>query len=65
MIDHVGSRGIGRVYIASAYQRGHGGIGSFSTDAFCKVLPLLCRGIKAVGKEALHAGMNIVSDMVS
>lgn len=55
--------GIGRVYVGSPYQRGHGGIGSFLAGVFRRVLPLLTRGAKAVGKEALRTGVNIVSDV--
>lgn len=57
------SGGVGRVYMGSPYQRGHGGIGSFLAGIFRRVLPLLTRGAKAVGKEALRSGMNIVSDV--
>lgn len=59
------SRGIGQIFIGSAHQRGHGGIGSFLAGLFRKVLPLLSRGAKAVGKEALRTGMNIVSDVTN
>ena len=54
------SRGVGRIYVASPYQRGHGGIDSFLVGIFLRVLPLLTRGAKAVGKEAMRAGMNIM-----
>lgn len=57
--------GVGRIYIGAPYQRGHGGIGSFLAGALRRVLPLLSRGAKAVGKEALSAGMNIVSDLAN
>ena len=60
-----GGRGVGRVYIGSAYQRIHGGIGSFLAGMFRRVLPLLTCGAKAVGKEALRAGMNIMTDVAS
>lgn len=54
--------GIGRVYVGAPYQRGSG-IGSFLGGVFRYVLPLLKRGARAVGKEALTAGMNIMSDV--
>lgn len=57
--------GIGPVFVGSPHQRGHGGIGSFLAGLFRRVLPLLSRGAKAVGKEALRTGMNIVSDVTT
>lgn len=59
------SRGIGQIFIGAPHQRGHGGIGSFLAGLFRKVLPLLSRGAKAVGKEALRTGLNIVSDVTN
>ena len=58
-------RGVGRVYIGSRYQRGHGGFRSFLSGLFRFVLPLLQRGGKAVEKEALRAEMSVVSDVAS
>ena len=55
--------GVGCIYVGSPYQRGHGGIGSFLAGIFIRVLPLFTRGAKAVGKEAVRAGMNIMSDV--
>ena len=54
--------GIGRVYVGAPYQRGSG-IGSFLGGVFRYVLPFLKRGATAVSKEALLAGMNIMSDV--
>ncbi|XP_024943873.1 uncharacterized protein LOC112494814, partial [Cephus cinctus] len=51
-----------RVFAGSPYQRGHG-IGSFLGGLFRRVLPLLSRGARAVGKEAVRAGMNILTDV--
>ncbi len=56
-------KGVGRIFVGSPYQRGHGGIGSFLAGIFRKVLPLLSSGAKVVGQEALRAGINVVSDM--
>lgn len=56
-------RGVGHIFIGAPYQRGHGGIGSFLAGVFRRVLPLLSRGAKSVGKEALRASMNVVSDV--
>ena len=58
-----GSRGgISRVFVGSPYQRGHG-IGSFLGGLFRKILPFLNRGARAVGKEALRAGINVIEDI--
>ena len=53
------------MYVGTRYQRGHGGIGSFLSGLFHTVLPLLQRGAKAVGQEALRAGISVVSDVTS
>ena len=60
-----GGGGVGRIYVGSRNQRGHGGIGSFLAGIFRRVLPLLSRGAKAVGKEAMRTGINIVSDVAT
>ena len=57
--------GVGRIYVGSPYQRGHGGIGSFLAGIFCRVLPIFTRGAEAVGKEAVRIGMNIMSDVTT
>lgn len=54
--------GIPRVFAGSPYQRGHG-IGSFLGGLFRRVLPYLGKGLRAVGKEALRAGMNVIEDV--
>lgn len=59
---NIGS-GVGRVYVGSPYQRGHGGIGSFLAGVFRRVLPLFKRGAKTIGKEAVRAGLNVMSDV--
>jgi hypothetical protein len=56
---------VGSVYRASfRAQRGHG-IGSFFRGLFRFVKPLLFSGAKAVGKEALKTGSNIITDLLS
>ena len=56
---------VGSVYRASfRTQRGHG-IGSFFRGLFRFVKPLLFSGAKAVGKEALKTGSNIITDILS
>lgn len=57
-----GSGGVGRIYVGAPYQRGSG-IGSFLGGIFRYVLPLIKRSAKAVGKEALNAGLNIAADV--
>ena len=59
-----GYAGISHVYIGSHNQHGHG-IGSFLGGLFRRVLPWLQRGARAVGKEAVRAGMNVASDVLS
>jgi len=54
--------GIPRVFVGSPYQRGHG-IGSFLGGLFRKILPYLRSGARAVGKEALRAGINVMEDV--
>lgn len=61
---HQAGSGIGVVYKGAPYQRGHG-IGSFLGGLFRSVLPLLSSGAKTVGKEALSAGVGLLSDMVN
>ena len=58
--NQVGSGGgIEHFYQGSPYQRGHG-IGSFLGGLFCRALPILTNGFKAVGKEVLRSGVNIL-----
>ena len=57
--------GVGRIYVGSPYQRGHGGIASFLAGIFRRVLSLFTRGAKAIGKEAVRTGMNIMSDVTT
>lgn len=54
--------GIERIYIGTPNQRGHG-IGSFLGGLF-RVLPLLSKGAKAIGKEVVHSGMHIARDVI-
>lgn len=54
--------GIPRVFVGAPYQRGHG-IGSFLGGLFRRVLPFLSKGARAVGKEALRAGINVIEDV--
>lgn len=62
--SHQAGSGIGVIYKGVPYQRGHG-IGSFLGGLFRCVFPLLSSGARAVGKEALNAGVGLLSDMVA
>ncbi|KAG8229450.1 hypothetical protein J437_LFUL005555 [Ladona fulva] len=55
--------GISSIYRGAEYQRGHG-IGSFLGGIFRAGLPILSRGAKAVGKEVLRSGVNLLGDVV-
>ena len=57
--------GVGRIYVGSSYQRGHGGIGSFLAGIFRRVLSLFTRGAKTFGKEVVRTGMNVMSDVAT
>lgn len=57
-----GAGRIGNVFVGAPYQRGHG-IGRFLGGLFRSVLPLLTKGAKSVGKEALRAGLHIIEDV--
>jgi len=63
-VNQSGSGGeVGPVYRASfRVQRGNG-IGSFFRGLYRFVKPLLYSGAKAVGKEALKTGSNIITDL--
>lgn len=49
------------VYAGRPYQRGHG-LGSIIGSLFKSAVPMLKRGAKALGKEALKTGLGIASD---
>ena len=56
-----GSRsGIPRIFVGSPYQHG---IESFLGGLFRKILSYLNKGARAVSKEALRAGINIIEDV--
>lgn len=55
---------IKKFYVGAPYQRGRG-IGSFLGGLFRKIFPVLTRGAKAVGREALRAGANIMDDIAN
>ena len=49
------------VYAGRRYQRGHG-LGSILGGLFKSAVPLLKKGAKALGKEALRTGLNVAAD---
>lgn len=55
-------RGVDTVFVGSPRMRGHG-LGSWFSGIFRSALPLLAKGARAVGKEALRAGVNILDDV--
>lgn len=61
--DQVGGR-IGRVYTGTPHQRGHG-IGSFLGGLYRTVLPLFKTGMKAIGKETIRSGFNVLDDVTN
>ena len=51
------------VFAGRRYQRGHG-FGSIFGGLFKAAMPLLKRGAKTLGREALQTGLNIAGDVV-
>jgi hypothetical protein len=51
------------VFAGRRYQRGHG-LGSIFGGLFKAALPLLKKGAKTLGREALKTGLNIAGDVV-
>ena len=51
------------VFAGSRMQRGHG-LGSIFSGLFKAATPLLKRGAKALGKQALSTGMELASDLI-
>ena len=50
------------IFAGSLYQRGHE-IRSFLDVLFRKILPYLNKGARAVVKETLRAGINVIEDV--
>jgi hypothetical protein len=63
-VSQSGGSDIGPVYRASFKMQRGNGIGSFFRGLFRFVKPLLYSGAKAVGKEALKIGSNILTDLL-
>lgn len=54
--------GVSEVFVGSRNQRGHG-IGSFLGGLFRRAIPLVTKGLRALGKESLHTGFSILGDV--
>jgi hypothetical protein len=52
------------VYVGTCYQRGHG-LGSIFGGLFKAAVPLLKKGAKTLGREALKTGLNIAEDVLA
>ena len=61
--DQVGG-GVRNVFSGSTYQRGRG-VGAWLGGLFRKMLPYISSGVKAVGKETLRAGINVLDDVAN
>jgi len=64
-VNQIGGGKIGPVYRASFRMHRGNVIGSFFRGLFRFVKPLLYSGAKAVGKEALKRGSNIITDILN
>jgi len=64
-VNQSGGGEIGPVYRASFRMQRGNGIGSFFRALFRFVKPLLYSGAKAVGKEALKTGSNIITAILN
>jgi hypothetical protein len=51
-------------YKGTPNMRGHGGIGQFLSGLFRSVMPMFRSGARALGREALRTGSNVVSDLL-
>jgi len=60
-----GGRGIGPVYSVSPFLQGGHGIGNFLRVIWRIVRSLLWSGAKALGREALHTGGNILTEIAA
>lgn len=64
----IGGGGITSIYVGSRNQRGHGFVSNFGrymSGLVRKVFPLLKSGAKAVGGQALRAGVDILTDVAT
>lgn len=56
--------GISQYYAGSPYQKGYG-IGSIFAGLFRSAIPFLRPALSVVGREALHAGVNVLSNTLT
>ena len=61
--DQVGD-GVRNVFSGSTYRRGRR-VGAWLGGLFRKMLPYISSGVKAVGKETLRAGINVLDDVTN
>lgn len=61
-VDQVGGGGA-EIHVANSQQRGSG-IGSFLGGLVRRAIPLIKKGSRAVGKEAVRAGVRVAKDHV-
>lgn len=62
--EQIGGGGVKSYYVGSRYQRGNG-VGAWLGGLLRRVLPYVASGAKAVGKEALRAGVRVVGDVAN
>src|SRR5258705_10840125 len=58
-----GGGGVGTVFVGQRYQRGSG-LGSFFAGLFGSAMPLITRGLKALGRQALSSGGEVLADVM-
>ncbi|GBO28746.1 hypothetical protein AVEN_31755-1 [Araneus ventricosus] len=50
-------------YLGAAYQSGYGGVGGLFRSFFRSAIPLFKSGAKAIGKQMLKSGLDLLSDI--
>src|SRR5258705_2159836 len=55
--------GVGTVFVGQRYQRGPG-LGSFFAGLFRSAMPLITRGLKALGRQALSSGGEVLAEVM-
>src|SRR5258705_6897006 len=58
-----GGGGVGTVFVGQRFQRGHG-LGSFFDGLFRSAMPLITRGLQALGRQALSSGGEVLDDVM-
>jgi hypothetical protein len=62
--NQVGDGGIPVVFRGPYSQQGHG-LGSFFSGLFRMAAPLILKGAKAIGKQALKSGVQVIGDVAT